>query len=277
MSARLVGNPDWVVQPEYPELSGQNGDETITLQIIATAAGMVNLPSYGEEFKSDDPFFSSFSWLVLTTRTVKAIPGKQTYLVTLVYTTPDNAAVNYEATVSAEVEYTTQDVDIPLAQHENYRMCWDHVLIARSDTNHVPGWYFTATDQKIPDDYAGKYAWMKPGDKIPDGWICAAAETKPGVESFRQGICTVTETRKSTNKNYLSRSSKSDYTIQKPPDTFGRPGEWLRGGSSIRKNGRYWELTVAYLNANRWDRDLYNSSDKDEDEDEDKDEEKDEK
>ena len=53
------------------------------------------------------------------------------------------------------------------------------------------------------------------------------------------------------------RSAEKDYTIQEPPDAFGRTGQWLRGGSSIRKTGRYWELSVSYLNSKEWDKEMY--------------------
>lgn len=258
MSAKLVGNPDWVIQPDYPELSGEEGDEQVTVKIVATAKGLQeNLPFYGDPFKSDDPFFSGYRFLVLTTRTVKCDAGRKTYSVTLSYGTPDGSDSNTEATVRREVEYQTQDVDIPLEQHPKYRTCWNHVLLAKIGIDATPEWWGTATDTKISSADAQNFAWGKPGDQPPDGWYCRVAETKKGVESYRQGICTVNAIDRSTNKNYLTRSAQKDYTIQTPPDTFGRSGQWLRGGSLIRKNGRYWELSVSYLNSLVWDKDLY--------------------
>ena len=258
MSSKLVGAPDWVIQPDYPELSGEEGDEQITVKVIATATGIrKNLPFYGDAFESDDPFFGSYRFLVLISRTIKCDAGRQTYSITLSYGTPEGSESNTEATVRREVEYQTQDVDIPLEQHPKYRACWNHVLLAKVGIDETPEWWDEAADTKIPAADAQKFAWGKPGDQPPDGWYCRVAETKKGVESYRQGICTVNVIERSTNKNYLSRSAKKDYTIQKPPDTFGRSGEWLRGGSSIKKNGRYWELNVSYLNSKVWDIDLY--------------------
>lgn len=257
MSAKLIGIPEWVVQAGYPEVSGQDGDETVTVKITATAAGIAkNLPRYGQYFSSDDEFFARFSYLQLTGRTVALNLGKKTYSITLTYSVKE-ADEGEESTVKRDVEYTTQDTDVPLAQHKNYRVRWNHILLTSGADNSVPDWWESATDVKIPAGDAEKYVWALPDDKIPDGWRCLCAQTKPGVESYRSGVCTVTEISRSTNKSYLQRTAASDYTIQKPPDTFGRPGEWLRGGSSIRKSGNYWELTVSYLNSTKIDRELY--------------------
>ena len=257
MSAKLIGNPEWVVLPGYPEVTGQDGEETVTVRVTATADGLQKyLPTYGSFFDAADPFFARFRYLLLTGRTISADQGGKTYTVTLTYGVGEEDD-GEESTVKSEIEYTTQDVDIPIAQHANYRVCWNNLLLAVNGVRLIPSWWSTARDKKIPSDNVASYAWAKPDDQIPDGWYCLCPETKPGVESFRGGICTVTEIRRSTNKGFLSRSAKKDYTIQKPPDHFGRSGEWLRGGSSIRKCGRYWELTVSYLNSRTVDRDLY--------------------
>lgn len=257
MSAKLIGAPDWVIQPDSPELNGQEGDETITVKVVATAKGIVNLPQYGESFTSDDPFFRTYGYLVLMTRSVRLNSGKKTYNITLTYGTPEGSESNTEATVRREVEYNTQDIDVPLAQHKKYRTHWNHVLLAKDGVNSTPGWWLTATDKTISAEDAKKYAWAKPDDKVPEGWFCLLAESKRGVESYRSGICTVSEISRSTNKRYLMRSAEKDYTIQEPPDAFGRTGQWLRGGSSIRKTGRYWELSVSYLNSKEWDKEMY--------------------
>ena len=84
--AKLIGNPEWVIQPGYPEVSGQDGEESVTVKIIATAAGLAkNLPTYGSYFDPDDPFFSRFNYLQLIGRTIAADQGRKTYTVTLTY------------------------------------------------------------------------------------------------------------------------------------------------------------------------------------------------
>ena len=87
MSAKLIGKVDWVIQPDSPELSGQEGDETVTVKVTATSKGLVNLPQYGAPFESKDPFFAQFSYLVLTGRSVRLDKGGKTYSVTLTYGT----------------------------------------------------------------------------------------------------------------------------------------------------------------------------------------------
>jgi len=256
MSAKLIGGQDWVVQPDCPELTGEEGDESITVRVIATRKGIAQLPNYGDSFASDDPFFSRYKHLVLTGRSVRLDKGMLTYSIALTYSGDENAD-NTSATVRREVEYSTQDTDIPLGQHEDYRVRWNHVLLAKTGTTSLPSWWRGATSKVLPAGAVGKYVWADPDEKIPDGWYLLAAETKPGVQAYRSGICTVNEISRSTNNRYLARSAAKDYTICTPPDTFGRPGKWLRGGSQIRKVGRYWELSVTYLNSNKWDTDLY--------------------
>ena len=77
------------------------------------------------------------------------------------------------------------------------------------------------------------------------------------MESFRRGITTVQWIKRCGNKRKLEKSAQQDYTIQTPKETFGKTGNWLRGGSKIRKNGKKWELTVSFLNSQDYDPDLY--------------------
>ncbi len=256
MSAKLIGNADWIVQKGFPKLSGQDGAETVTVEVVATPEGMVNLPSYGDNFFGYDGFFSQFDKLVLRGREVAWMEGKQTYLIKLTFS-PEDSLENTDAVVTQEVEYDTQDVDVPIGQHEKYVTNWNHCLCGRNGTLTVPAWWKTAKDLVIAPEEAKNYKWIKPDDDPGAGWYILKGPEKKDVESYRSGICTVMLTQRSTNKGRLARSAEKDYTIQSPPDTFGRPGEWLRGGSKIRKGGRQWELNVNFLNSKKIDKDIY--------------------
>jgi len=162
--------------------------------------------------------------------------------------------------ISAMDAAFTQDYDVPLAQHKNYKYFWNHKLIGKllKDKSPItPSWYNEKTTGEITGPDAMKYKWIKPNDKVPDGWCVLTNEGKPGVESFRSGITTVQMIKRSGNKRNLEKSAASDYTMETPKETFGKTGSWLRGGSKIRKSGKRWELTVSYLNSKYYDKDLY--------------------
>jgi hypothetical protein len=70
----------------------------------------------------------------------------------------------------------------------------------------------------------------------------------------------VIKTETALSRTSLQNEAKrNDYTQDKPGITFGFGGQWLRCGSSIRRNGRRWELQVRYINCKKVDTDLYDT------------------
>lgn len=260
---KIIGDLTWVLANGYPQISGQDGVEQLTVKYTAHSDGIAEiLPDYGTFYVNNaDPFFDRYCNMRLSGRTITPLSSGNVFEITLVYSVPEDELPNFSSTVSTEYEYDTQDYDVPIAQHDKYRYCWNHKLIGKLDKNGslpaVPGWFETALTSKIDNSDAVNYKWIKPGDKPPDGWNVVADETKPGVESFRSGITTVQMIKRSGSKSNLERDARADYTIQAPAETFGRTGFWLRGGSKIRKSGKKWELTVSFLNSKNYDDDLY--------------------
>lgn len=251
---KIIGDIGIMMCPGYPSLSGTDSCEQITVKFTFSADRMFELPNYGSCFQHEDyKFFERFSHLKLRQRTVVPLPGGSLYEVTLVYAEDESSSS--EAVIKEEVSYKTQDVDIPLEQHKNYRTCWKYQLAGKNDSP-VPGWWKTATTQEIPSADRGRYLWIKPGEKPKDGWSVLKDRTKPAT-SYRAGVTTVSVTQRTTNKKKLEKSARLDYTVQSPPDDFGRGGYWLRGGSEIKKEGRYWVLSVTYLNTRIIDKDIY--------------------
>jgi len=274
MATKLIGNVVWVIQPEYPTLSSQRTSQTLAVKLHASAAGLAaNLPALGAAWSSTDPFFGAVTNLVLTTREVKPLAGTVLYEVTLTYTDDDSSEYvsgSGFTAVTRSVERDTQDTDVPIGQHPNYRTCWNHVLLHRiaDDSSYDITWWPTATDTVIPAANRENFRWAKPDDALPDGWSVLNSAVKKDVESFRDGVTTVHVIESSASKNALTKSAAADYTTQTPPDTFSLPSSitvdeesvpcWLRGGSKIKKNGRKWELEVSYLHAKRGvDTDIY--------------------
>lgn len=262
MSHKLIGDVKWVMMTGYPEVSGTDGVEQLTVKYTANAEGIEDrLPEYGSFYEnSAAPFFDRYTGLKLSTRSIKPMDSGNVFEITLGYILPENLLPNFTSTVSEEWEYDTQDYDVPLAQHKNYKYFWNHKLIGKllKDKSPItPSWYNEKTTGEITGPDAMKYKWIKPNDKVPDGWCVLTNEGKPGVESFRSGITTVQMIKRSGNKRNLEKSAASDYTMETPKETFGKTGSWLRGGSKIRKSGKRWELTVSYLNSKYYDKDLY--------------------
>lgn len=250
---RLPGGP--------PRLVNRDGEEELSITYAVDASELDTLPVIGSFF--DDHRYSWFAGrgLILRTMTLTPRTGGTIYDAELRYAKPevDDGTGSGGADLFSETEYRTQDTDVPLELHPGYRTCWNHVLLSPISELSVPDWYQNRTSTALLSSEAEHYRWAKPGDKPPEGWRVLKAETMPGVESFRSGITTVTHIVRSRNKRRLERDAERDYTIQNPPDTFGKGGVWLRGGSSIRREGKYWVLTVQYLNSEALASELYSS------------------
>jgi hypothetical protein len=121
-----------------------------------------------------------------------------------------------------------------------------------------PAWWLTAeNDHTVPSDDAEKYKWVRNGEQPASGWYMIAAATKPGVESFKTFVPEVHYKKYSRAQSTLQRIASKDGTRQSPPDDYGRSGDWLQNGSSIRKEGRLYVLETTYLNSRVIDSDIY--------------------
>lgn len=255
MGAVILGSGGWVLCKGYPQLSGSDETDQMTVK-YAVRAGSFSLPDYGSAYSPVAGWDSQFSSMHLTGRNVAPLDSGEMLEVTLTYEYNDDDIP--DAVIRNEWEYDTQDYDVPLAQHPKYLFCWNHKLAAKTSAGSaVPAWFETAKSDVLGKADAEKYKWLKPGDKCPEGYAVIAREKKPGVESYRRGITTVQWIRRCRSKKKLEKEAAKDYTIATPKETFGKTGNWLRGGSKIRKNGRKWELTVSFLNSKEYDKDLY--------------------
>ena len=260
MSHKVIGNVRWVLCSGYPQVSGTDGIEQLTVKYTVDEDGMEAVPEYRDFYvnRSASRFFAKYERMRLKGKSIVPLESGDVFEVTLTYAHDDNDVPDAGATVHEEWEYDTQDYDVPLAKHTKYRYCWNHKLAAKTSAGAaVPGWFETAKNEVMDAGTGDTYKWLKADDKCPDGYTVIAQETKPGVESFRRGITTVQCIKSSCSKRKLERSAQQDYTIKRPKETFGKDGQWLRGGSKIRKNGKKWELTVSFLNSRDYDVDLY--------------------
>lgn len=255
--AKLIGNIDYVPQPGYPKFSGEKGQEKITVQYVQ-ALDKVSLPDYDTKFYDERyPFFSRFTNLILKHKSTELMRGAMSMKTTLEYASAEEGVPGVAA-VEGLVECENVELDVPIEQHPNYCYCWNHDL---QTTEAEDGHYWTdwEKDKKndIPSGYTDFCKWAPAGDKPETGWMVSSAASKPGVESFKAYSPEVVAVRKARNKKSLTKTMDKDGTPQTPPETFGRAGEWLQSGSTIKKEGGLWVLRTSYLNSRVIDTDIY--------------------
>lgn len=257
--AKVVGTIELTPQPGFPTLKGKDGDETIVMKYTCAEDELSTLPDYGDSFTdSRYPYFVSLTGHLLETKEIIRDKSGEFYDITLNYKDPQGGSGNVPSgPVMEDWDYETQDYDVPIEQHANYLACWNHRFIVKSGQSPDPALWSTATNTELEEADAKKIAWIKPGDKVPEGWYEWVAAQKPGVESFRSGITTVNYVKRCTNLKKLLASAQDDYKIKTPKFTFDKGGEWLRGGSRFKKEGRLWVYTTSFLNAEEWDGDIY--------------------
>jgi hypothetical protein len=265
--AKVVGTIQLTAQPGFPQLTGADGDETITMKYRCSDADLASLPDYGDMFSdSNYPYFTTFTGNIVETRNIARDKSGEFYDVTLTYKRAEGSGgTTPSGPVIEEWDYETQDFDVPIEQHPNYLACWNYRFICIQGELEDVNLWSTAENTELDEDQSKKYAWIKPGDKVPEGWYEVHEVYKPGVESYRTGVTTVNCMKRCTDLKKLIASAANDYKIQTPysgnkPMTFGKEGEWLRGGSKLKKEGRYWVLTVSWLNRDEWDSDIYEAA-----------------
>lgn len=249
------------LQPGYPKINMEEDNLTVQEVYVMNPRAMEKLPKIGDRYRGEMPLRNDVGDLVLTR--VQAHPkggGAEVWEVDLEYGPKplcDDESGSGRNKVRKWYEMGSEEMDVPLEQHPRYRACWNHRLLAQEGVAAVPAWWETATSTAVADR---RYRWGAPDEEPEEGWHVLKNETKPGVESFRNGAVTVTVTKSCLRREGFEAEAKSqDYTRGKPGVTFGVGGEWLRGGSSIRREGRRWVMAVTYINAKQIDEDLYDS------------------
>jgi hypothetical protein len=249
---------NYIPRHGYPRLDGQEGDETLT---VAWHERNPVLPDYWTAFYDGRyPLFSAFTDLVLRKRKVTPV-GIDLFEVEVEYHTSgnDGTLITLGGGASAICTISNDAVDVPIAQHPNYRTIWNHDLHMQGQDETL-GWVTTVTDTVIEEFYAGKCAWAKPGTKPQEGWRVYQAATKPGVESYL-AFLPVVHVIYTGRKSRLERTMAYDGMIRTPPETFGIEGlKWLQVGSSITKQGKDWQLATDFRGSKTIDTDIYEAA-----------------
>lgn len=253
---KLAGSISYVVQPGYPKLISDEGTFELQVNYLLNEdeVGMDLHQIRGDFLDQRFPMFFNLN-LRCQRYSLTPKPGHKVWLLEVTYSSGD-AETGDSPDLKEVIEMSTEDYEVPLSQVNGYRVCWDHVLLRKNGSSKVAAWWENASDTVLPDSSNAEFKWAKAGADIPDGWHVFKSETMPGVNGKLTGTRVVTVTTYGT-KQQLSKKSKKDYTKEPPPETFNMPGEWLRGGSSIRKEGKKWALTVQYRNFDHIDPRLY--------------------
>lgn len=247
---------DYLPQHGYPKLDGQDGDESIVVEWLARNPV---LPDYRTAFHDDRyPLFSQFSGLVLLRRACEPV-GTDLFKIRVEYGNPggDGTQIVLGGGSTVISTITNEPVDVPIAQHPNYRAKWNHELHGRGAAT-TPAGYDDQTHTALGGALAENYAWAKPGTVPAEGWRVLEAATKPGVEGYLAFLPVVHVVRTSSRKQLLERTMASDGTLQTPPETFGIAGmQWLQIGSDLVRSGPNWQLTTNYRGSKTIDPDIY--------------------
>ena len=257
--AKVVGIIELTSKPGFPILKGKDGDETLTMKYTCAESDLPVLPDYGDSFSDTRyPYFAAMTGHILDVKDISRDNSGEFYHVELQFKDPQGGGGNAPSgPVMEEWDYDSQDYDVPVENHPNYRTKWNHKIIAIKGTTIAYSGWADATDTKISSPDSDKYKWQKPDETVPPGWDVWCAETEKGVESYRSGHTTVNWMKRCTDLKKLIASAQKDRTIVTPEKTFGRDGEWLRGSSKLKKEGRYWVMTVPFLNFEYINRKLY--------------------
>lgn len=252
---KVKGDVSMVRQPGYPVVTEEEDSVTVRDCYVCAASKLDSFPAVGSLWRGYLPRNSGVDRVALRRVERHPMSSDGLWLVTLTYE-PEPLYDRVDGDIRTTYELATDDMDVPLEQHPSYRACWNHTLLGKAGET-VPAWWATARNTEGTGE---TYQWMKPGDPVPEGWTVLKAPAKPGVEAFRSGVPKVTVTKTSPKRAPLQQEARrQDYTRGAPGVTFGYSGSWLRGGSSIRREGRRWVLTVVYMNSAVVDTDIYDS------------------
>lgn len=262
---KQVGTITVVRAPGYPQLTYSDQEPSIEDEYVVATDQIAAMPAMASVF--DDAAYPFMVGLACVLRTKKITPksGGTLWTVHLSYKLPDEANVgNDTSEVSNEIEMDTEDIEVPLAQHTDYLLNWDHLLLVKSsDTQEAaPDWWATAKTKELTSEESKKYKMIKADADVPDGWRVIGKQDADmvGTTHYLAGVTVVTSTKRSRNKALLQEDASKDYTIQTPPDTCGKSGSWLRTGTKMSKEGRRWAARVAFKNAAKINTKLYKDS-----------------
>lgn len=262
---KQVGRINLEPQPGYPKITATEDSYTLVVRYACTTTQVRGLPKVGSAWTRGFTVPNGLGKLVLSDLKVESMKGEDgPWMAELTYT-PEALYDEVNGDIFTTYELVTEDMDVPIEQHPDFRTRWKYSLIYRKEKGKnnsfaaAAFWPVATSPSIVSSDGDPGVAWILPGDQLPGkDWRVFGVAEKHGVDSYRAGVAKVRMVRTCPRRGPLEAEARSvDYKISTPKVTFGLAGKWLRGGSSIRRNGRKWELTVEYINSLDIDTDIY--------------------
>ena len=151
----------------------------------------------------------------------------------------------------------------PLNHHPDYKMNWDHYLLAKPDTTTIPAWWSTDDNDAIPLADQDTYYWYNwktpPADK--QGWKVLKKPTKPGVTSWDMATYQIVESARYKSASAAGSMVQNKLNkIDTPSNVFGiTGGTWKCERAEVSWSGKYWLATLVWVRSTDetgWDTDL---------------------
>ena len=256
---KQVGRINLEPQPGYPKVTATEDNYTLLFRYACSASAVRSLPRVGSAYTGVFKVPSGVGKLVLSDLKAEPVKGENgPWMAELTYT-PEALYDEVNGDIFTTYELVTEDMDVPIEQHPDFRARWKYCAAYKKGHPFPSTWWENSKSTVIVSSDDPVYMWILPGDQLPGKeWRFFGMAEKHGVDSYRAGVAKVRMVRTCPRRGPLEAEARSvDYRISTPKVTFGLAGKWLRGGSSIKRNGRKWELTVEYINSLDIDTDIY--------------------
>lgn len=149
---------------------------------------------------------------------------------------------------ASSVEFRTQLKDVPLENHENYRLKWNNTISSETETT-APSWWSDAKSLdgiKNKSDFANYKITPLQGSQPATNIIQKRTKT---TNSFKSPASQVLEISYFKDKKDADKKAMFIGDYLNPPDTFGLAVgtlNWLVTSAPVTREGGYWVVRTTY-------------------------------
>lgn len=161
---------------------------------------------------------------------------------------------NGEKRIRIQVPTVPQDIEY----HPNYKVCWNHYMIAKDgDTAELPSDWETQTDKIIINSTYKDWRWLHKTEMAPEGWNAQTVPQKPKVDNYLVPSPQVIETWYYRKESNAEARLKTVGRIDTPSKTYSYTGEWFVIDSFVEYDGRMYYCESIYQLMFDVDEDIY--------------------
>lgn len=167
-------------------------------------------------------------------------------------------------------QLTGSMLQLPLASHPKYLVCWDHYLFGAPGVTAVPSFWNKTQFPLLTEEDAQKYRWGKSPAEAPvtNGrfWRALKEPTMPGVESYDKGIYTLVISSRFSSQQAAFKMVEDELNrVRSSPgiNTGISGGDWKCDGATALWHEKYWLATLTWSrsgDAKGWNEILYGGS-----------------